>query len=520
MKNIFEVIEQKPIQVVVGLLLFHITVASLASFIAHSPYLSHLHNNMGFWYFAADSMLYHREGVVLSKVLDSGAWVEWWWYFDYGHLAIEHAHIRWIGLIYWVFGEENPLLFEIVNSVTWVTSVVLLYLAAHIIFNGNRVVAGLSGLFFFFPTVLLSSTQLLREPFYLLGICSVIFGWAAISREDSIWKGVVAIVIGFFLITEIRGYVTPLLLTIFSVFTLILLFTRTIARFPALVLLLFIFAISFQDNSLRILGGLPTKTSPKANAEINKAMGNTRGGDANWVNAGEDKTNEENEFEESNLNFIDLIYEIWKVAGEHSSRPISGDLIGPVLENDNEGLKQVIYRRQMELLRHSQHSGATGFIRYLNEKIAIRLSIMRYGFGRDNRSATSKIDNTVQFMNIKELIVYLPRALQVGFLSPFPSLWLSKGSRIGFVGRAISGVETLIMYLIFAGFFAIFFMEIKIIKSLVPVLIFSVIMILLLGLVVPNVGAIYRMRQGLFIPFFMFGVYGLTLLSVKIKSKT
>ncbi|MBT6250218.1 MAG: hypothetical protein HOI48_13755 [Nitrospina sp.] len=62
-------------------------------------------------------------------------------------------------------------------------------------------------------------------------------------------------------------------------------------------------------------------------------------------------------------------------------------------------------------------------------------------------------------------------------------------------------------------------MEIKIFKLLAPVLIFSVIMILLLGLVVPNVGAIYRMRQGLFIPFFMYGIYGLALLSVKIKDK-
>jgi len=480
MKNVFKVIEQKPIQVVVGLLLFHITVASLASFIAHSPYLSHLHNNMGFWYFAADSMLYHREGVVLSKVLDSGAWVEWWWYFDYGHLAIEHAHIRWIGLIYWVFGEENPLLFEIVNSVTWVTSVVLLYLAAHIIFNGNRVVAGLSGLFFFFPTVLLSSTQLLREPFYLLGICSVIFGWAAISREDSIWKGVVAIVIGFFLITEIRGYVTPLLLTIFSVFTLILLFTRTIARFPALVLLLFIFAISFQNNSLRTLVGLSVKTSPKAIAEINIAK--------DYMN--------------------------WKASGEYSRESIVGDL-----NAENYEHRQVIYSRMIQLRRSPELSGATGYIRNFIEKIAIRLSIKRFAFGLADRYATSNIDNTIQYVNIRELVAYIPKAFQIGFLSPFPSLWFSQGSKTGSIGRAISGFETSVMYLILIGFIFVIFMEIKIFKLLAPVLIFSVIMILLLGLVVPNVGAIYRMRQGLFIPFFMYGIYGLALLSVKIKDK-
>jgi len=44
------------------------------------------------------------------------------------------------------------------------------------------------------------------------------------------------------------------------------------------------------------------------------------------------------------------------------------------------------------------------------------------------------------------------------------------------------------------------------------------VIIVLLGFVVPNVGAIYRMRQGLLIPFFMMGVYGLSLLLPQIKS--
>ena len=48
-----------------------------------------------------------------------------------------------------------------------------------------------------------------------------------------------------------------------------------------------------------------------------------------------------------------------------------------------------------------------------------------------------------------------------------------------------------------------------VIESLLPIITLSVFVIILLGYVVPNIGAIYRMRQGFMIPFYMVGVYGI-----------
>ena len=53
-----------------------------------------------------------------------------------------------------------------------------------------------------------------------------------------------------------------------------------------------------------------------------------------------------------------------------------------------------------------------------------------------------------------------------------------------------------------------------------PSLSVSVFVIILLGYVVPNIGAIYRMRQGFMIPFYMVGVYGIYSFIELINKKT
>ena len=51
-----------------------------------------------------------------------------------------------------------------------------------------------------------------------------------------------------------------------------------------------------------------------------------------------------------------------------------------------------------------------------------------------------------------------------------------------------------------------------VVKPLAYVFCFSIVIITLLGYVVPNVGAIYRMRQGYMIPFYLIGAHGLSVM--------
>ena len=124
----------------------------------------------------------------------------------------------------------------------------------------------------------------------------------------------------------------------------------------------------------------------------------------------------------------------------------------------------------------------------------------------------SKIDSEITFKNFLEIVDYLPTAIINGFLQPLPVQWLEQGKEVGRIGRIISGFETVVWYSIIFGFFYIAIINRSVLSPLIPILLTSILIIILLGYVVPNTGAIYRMRQGPMIPFYIIGIYGLQLL--------
>ena len=81
----------------------------------------------------------------------------------------------------------------------------------------------------------------------------------------------------------------------------------------------------------------------------------------------------------------------------------------------------------------------------------------------------------------------------VGFFAPFPNMWWQTGTQVGANGRLISGFETLLTYMLeclvliglwrsrrnLSGWFLFGFLTLGIVA---------------LGLVVDNVGALYRLR--------------------------
>ena len=125
-----------------------------------------------------------------------------------------------------------------------------------------------------------------------------------------------------------------------------------------------------------------------------------------------------------------------------------------------------------------------------------------------------------KYDNIYDLVLYSPRAMQIGFLSPFPSDWNKyskisnryKGTTVGAIGYFLASIETIIWYMFLLGFIYIMYKNPYVVKPLTYVFCFSIVIITLLGYVVPNVGAIYRMRQAYMIPFYIYGAYGLILM--------
>jgi hypothetical protein len=113
-------------------------------------------------------------------------------------------------------------------------------------------------------------------------------------------------------------------------------------------------------------------------------------------------------------------------------------------------------------------------------------------------STTSNIDEGVQFNTMGDFVAYLPRAAALGLFAPFPNMWFQKGGQVGLTGRMIAGLETLATY----------FLEVLAViglwynrRSLAAWLLAGTALagVTALGLIVTNIGSLYRFRY----PFLM-----------------
>ena len=121
-------------------------------------------------------------------------------------------------------------------------------------------------------------------------------------------------------------------------------------------------------------------------------------------------------------------------------------------------------------------------------------------------------DKAKEFKNFKDVLMYLPRSVQIGFLSPFPHDWFKTGKHVGLIGRIISGAEMLIWYAVLIGFSYVLMSNIVVMYPLAPIVLVSIFIVVLLGYSVPNIGAIFRMRQGYMIPIYIYGMYGVQII--------
>jgi len=150
----------------------------------------------------------------------------------------------------------------------------------------------------------------------------------------------------------------------------------------------------------------------------------------------------------------------------------------------------------------------------------IKINLARTGFIMANHAvdAKSAIDNNINFNTLSDVISYIPRALQIVFLSPFPTDWFKQGTfESNTLMRRITGVEMLGVYfsLIFLPFAAFYWR--KQIEFWLVIL-FCTILLLLLGLIINNIGTLCRFRYGLLMTIVALGVAGfIKLLEVKSK---
>ena len=120
--------------------------------------------------------------------------------------------------------------------------------------------------------------------------------------------------------------------------------------------------------------------------------------------------------------------------------------------------------------------------------------------------AGSNIDTHYTIADLDDLVRYLPRAAAIGFFAPFPNMWFVDGM-IGVSPRVLSGVETLLMYAVYA-MALIGLWHARRDFSVWYLVSVAIVGIVTLGIIVLNVGALFRIRYSFWMILIVLGAGG------------
>ena len=151
----------------------------------------------------------------------------------------------------------------------------------------------------------------------------------------------------------------------------------------------------------------------------------------------------------------------------------------------------------------------------LDEQIAMHREAFKWELdvGGEARPAEdgSRIDANVRFSSAGDILRQVPRAIMVGFFAPFPNMWLRAGKQVGYTGRVISGFETLLTYMIESIALIGLWSARRNLSAWFLVIVIAL-GALALGLVVNNMGAMYRLRYPFWVLMVILGAGGITFL--------
>ena len=143
------------------------------------------------------------------------------------------------------------------------------------------------------------------------------------------------------------------------------------------------------------------------------------------------------------------------------------------------------------------------------DTIAYRRHLFIFGY----KQSSALIDADVEFTGGVSIVEYIPRAAQIGFLAPFPDKWFSSGVTTGFLGRALAGAEMFLTYLLYLGVLWQLLRSFSDIRkrAMLNVLLFLTAGagVTAIGLVVANLGGLYRLRYAFWLLLAILGSAGL-----------
>ena len=126
------------------------------------------------------------------------------------------------------------------------------------------------------------------------------------------------------------------------------------------------------------------------------------------------------------------------------------------------------------------------------------------------------MDTDVELRDTDAVVRYLPRAVLIGFIAPFPNMWFVRGAQVGLAGRLIAGAEMLLLYAVIA-LACITLVKRRRFLSVWLLWGITAAGCTALGYVVVNISTLYRMRYAYFILIIILGMKGLLSVMARMK---
>jgi len=119
--------------------------------------------------------------------------------------------------------------------------------------------------------------------------------------------------------------------------------------------------------------------------------------------------------------------------------------------------------------------------------------IRKHGDASEN---FSNIDNDIKLVSFSDILLYAPRAVQIGLTAPFPNKWFSPGSsQATSMFKLINAFEMMLYYLSFIGVIIII-MKNEMVFIHRIIITYAFINIIAFTIAIPNIGTLHRIRYG------------------------
>ena len=160
-----------------------------------------------------------------------------------------------------------------------------------------------------------------------------------------------------------------------------------------------------------------------------------------------------------------------------------------------------------------EHWMRNDFLPAAIDRTFMRMIVTRMGYvGETYSHAGSMIDLNVRILSATEFMAYLPRALQIAFLAPFPSHWIAPGVTPGSnIMRKVAGLEMLLLYPMLLAGLPLAAWRWRRNYEFWLITAFCGAILIAYTYATPNLGSLYRLRYGFLMTFAAIGFAALCL---------